>query len=386
MGMTHIGLLIPHGYSYYRRVLRGIRRYAETRPGWRFSYIELTRPRLAGRIGHALDALLAAVNTPQLARSLGPWRKPVVSVSAVLLPPAPYPWVGVDNSTVGQLVADHFLDRGLRHFGFVGSSRFLYSTEREAAFRSVLQARGHHVAFYHDDQWEFDAEGESLPLTGARVHRWLRSLPKPVGIFTPNDLWGMQLVEACREAGLLVPEDVCAVGVDDDDLFCELCRPMLSSVLVPAERIGQEAAALLDRLLDGAEPPQQPLLLPSSGIVARRSSELLAIDDEVVKAAARFIREHKGGPLRVEAVLDEVPIGRRSLERRFRKALGRGLAEEIRQSQLARAKRLLVETDLKVATIAVQSGYCDFRHMAQAFRQGIGISPSAFRQRERAPH
>lgn len=385
MKTKNIGLLVPHGFSYYRRVLRGIRRYAETQPGWRFRYVDSGRLRREQRFDRKLDGVVAAVNLPHVAEAVALWRKPAVSVSSVLLSRPNCPSVGVDNTSVGRLAAEHFLNRGLRHFGFIGTSRALYSTEREAAFRHALAEPKHHVASWHDDLWHFDPDGYVLPLAGGPILRWLKSLPKPAGLFAPNDLWGMHLVNICTENGLHVPDDVAIIGVDDDDLFCELCRPSLSSVLVPGERIGQEAAALLDRLLGGAESPEQPLLLPSPGIVARRSSDVLAIDDKAVMTAARFIREHKVGPLSVKDVLRQIPIGRRSLERRFRKALGRGLAQEIRQSQLARAKRLLVETELKVSAIAQQSGFYDYRHMALAFRQELGVSPSAYRERERTP-
>ncbi len=384
MRTTLIGLLLPHGLSYYRHVLLGIRRYAETQPRWHFSYVEFSRPSLSDRTGRSLDGLIAAVNTPELAQTLARWRRPIVSVSAVLLPPPPYPWVGVNNGEIGRLVAEHFLDRGLRQFGFVGSSRTFYSTQREAAFRQAVEARGYRVAAHHDDAWQFDPEAYRMPLD-RRVYRWLRSLPKPVGILAPTDLWGMRLVEACREIGLRVPEDISAVGVDNDELFCELCRPTLSSVKVPGEQIGQEAAALLDRLMAGAEAPKQPLLLPPPGLVVRQSSDALVIDDAEVVAAVRSIREHTGRPLRVADVILEVSIGRRSLERRFRKALGHGVAQEIRRTQMARAKRLLAETDLKVSAIAQQSGFYDARHMALVFRKELGMSASAFRQRMREP-
>src|SRR4029077_18917384 len=151
------------------------------------------------------------------------------------------------------------------------------------------------------------------------------ALPKPVGIFASNDVCGAQLSEVCHEAGLHMPEQVALVGVDNDDLFCELARPSLSSVAIPAERIGYEAAALLDRLLAGARPPRRPLLLPPVRLVARQSSDVVALDDADVAAALRVIRAHAHVPLRVADVLREVPVSRRALERRFRKALHRGL-------------------------------------------------------------
>jgi LacI family transcriptional regulator len=120
--------------------------------------------------------------------------------------------------------------------------------------------------------------------------------------------------------------------------------------------------------------------------VARRSSDVLAIDDPDVVEAACFIRNHSHQPLRVADVLNEVPVGRRSLERRFRKSLGRGLWEEIRRGHVDRAKRLLAETDLSVKTVAKQSGFTDFRHLAVVFRQDLGLSPTAYRRQVRGPH
>src|SRR5262249_14821288 len=143
-------------------------------------------------------------------------------------------------------------------------------------------------------------------------------------------------------------------GVGDDELYCELSRPALSSIIAPGQQIGLEAAALLERLLGGARPPRQPLLLPPEGVAARRASDVLAIDDPEVVAVARYIRERSHLALRVADVLKVVPVGRRSLERRFRGALGRGIWEEIQRVHLERAKRLLAETNLPIKAVATQ--------------------------------
>jgi LacI family transcriptional regulator len=164
-----------------------------------------------------------------------------------------------------------------------------------------------------------------------------------------------------------------------------MTQPPLSSVATPAEQIGYEAAALLDRLLAGARPPRMPLLLPPSGVATRRSSELLAIDDQNVVAAMRFIRKHADRPLRVAEVLQQVPLARRTLERRCRLALGRGLGEEIRRAHLERACHLLAETDLPMKVLAKQAGFSDFRLMALAFHKKLGLTPTAYRHQLRQP-
>lgn len=380
---THIGLAFVHGFAYYRRILRGIWRFVEARPQWQLTSIapEQQSLRMPGRFRP--DGLIAAVNTTAMQHALSSWRRPAVNVSAVFST-QPIPRVGVDNAQVGRLAAEHFLERGLSHFAFVGPPRHLFSTERREAYCQALHEAGHSAACYGNlAKLEFDPLGHRWDL-GPDVHRWLRKLPRPIGIFTPNDLWGVQVVLACRQAGLRVPEDVAVLGVDDDDLYCELTRPRLSSIIVPSERIGYEAVALLERLLAGEKPPRDPLLLAPVGVNARRSSEALAIDDADVVAAVRFIREHAHQPLRVRHVLAHVPVGRRTLERRCRAALGWGLAEEIRRTHLQRACRLLAGTDLSLQAIAIQSGFHGYRHLALSFRKQFGTTPSAYRQQMRS--
>jgi LacI family transcriptional regulator, galactose operon repressor len=182
-----------------------------------------------------------------------------------------------------------------------------------------------------------------------------------------------------------MPEQVALAGVDNDDLFCELARPPLSSVAIPAERIGYEAAALLDRLLAGARPPRQPLLLPPVRLVARQSSDVVALDDPNVAAALRVIRTNAHVALRVADIVRKVPISRRALERRFRQALHRGLGDEIRRVHVDRAKDLLAATDLPVAMVAERSGFCGSGHLCVVFRQDTGQTPTAYRRQVRNP-
>jgi LacI family transcriptional regulator len=379
-----VGLVFIHSYAYYRGVLRGIRRYVEARPQWLLTSIvpELHARRVPDRFRP--DGLIAAVNTPQLARSLAHARRPVVDVAAVI-PGLRFPRVGVDNVRVGQLAVAHFVERGLRQLAFLGPPDYLFSIEREAAFCQAARQAGLAVACYKRiARLPYDPLGRRWDLNAA-AQRWLRRLPRPVGVFVPNDLWGVQVAQACWCAELRIPEDVAILGVDDDDLHCQMTRPPLSSIVVPAQQIGYEAAALLDRLLAGEKPPPQPILLPPTGVSTRRSTELLAVEDRDVVTAVRFIREHAYQPLRVGDVLREVAVGRRTLERRCHQTLGWGLGEEIQRAHLELARRLLAQTDLPMKCLAQRAGFSGFRHMAVVFRQKLGLSPTAYRRQLRGP-
>ena len=382
-GSRRIGLVFSYGLDYCRDILRGVKAFAETRPGWVFTPIA-PEPR-AVRSLRALDhhGLIAHVYSRELADALAESGKPVVNVSGVL-PELDLPRVGVDHVAVGRLAAEHLLDRGFRRFGFVGYAGHAFSVGREEGFRLTVEAAGCVVATYHQRE---ASRRDPTGLWGwdGALRRWLEGLPRPVGVFASHDMQGVQLSEACRQAGLSVPEDVALVGVDNDDLLCELARPSLSSVALPAERIGFEAAQLLDRLIEtGGKGAARPVLLPPLGVVARRSSDVLAIDDPEIAAAARFIREKSNAPIQVIDVLAAVPVSRRSLERRFRAAMGRGVWEEIRRAHMERGKALLAGTELAMPEVARLAGFSDARQLSVVFRQETGLTPTEFRRRNRS--
>jgi LacI family transcriptional regulator len=322
--------------------------------------------------------LIASVLTAGLCKLLLGLRHRTVNVASVV-PGLPFPQVRVDHRLVGQAAAEHLRHCGLQHFAFVGNAHHLYSTERETGFRDALAAVGHAADHYYERHARSYRQRGRLLVLDERLRRWLQALPKPVGIFAGHDVWALQVVEACRLAGLRVPEDVAVVGVDNDDLLCELARPSLSSVIVPAERVGYEAAALLDRLLAGDTPPRDPILIPPPGVVSRKSSDVLAIDDPVVAQTVRFLRDSAHLPLRVSDVLRAVPVSRRALERRFQAVRQRGLAAEIRRLHVDKAKQLLANSELPMQTIADRCGFSSQYQFSRAFRREVGTTPTAYR-------
>jgi LacI family transcriptional regulator len=378
-----IGLVFSHTLAYCRGVLRGIKRYAETAPHWTFLPVSPEPQAIRTLRSLRPAAVIAHVFSEELAGSLRRLRVPVVNVCGVL-PEASFPRIGVDDHRCGVLAAEHLLERGFRHFGFVGHRDHAYSLRREAGFRGRIASSGASVtSYYEPGRRPFDPMGR-LWAQDRAIERWVRARPRPVGIFAPNDIWGVQLTEICLQADLRVPEDVAIVGVDDDDLLCEFARPSLSSVALPTERIGYEAARQVQRLLKGAQAGERPLLLPPLGVIARRSTDILAVDDADIVAALRMIRERGHQPIRVPDLLREIPTSRRSLERRFRKVVGRSILGEIRRVHVKRASELLAQTDLPLHAIADRSGFTDAKRFSTVFRQMVGLTPSAYRHKVRS--
>jgi LacI family transcriptional regulator len=376
---TRIGLVFTHNWAYCREVLKGIKEFAELRPHWILTPVApepravqaLARTRPAGAIVHVFNEATA--------RAVRQLKKPYVNVSGMMREPLT-PRVGNDDVACGRLAAQHLIDRGFRHFGFIGSAVHSFSICRERGFVDTIRAFHHAVNSYHEPPRQpFDLIGR-MWLQHRAVGRWLASLPRPIGILAADDAWALQLTEVCRQMELRVPEDVSIIGVENDELLCNLARPPLSSVQPDARRVGIEAAQFLDRMLLGRVRPKHSLLLKPARVVERRSTDILAIDDADVAAAIRFIRENGHWPLHVRDILAQVPVSRRSLERRFRLILGRSMLEEIRRVHVERACRLLTETDFPMPTIADSSGFSDAKQLWRVFRQCVGQTPRAFRR------
>lgn len=369
---------MEHSLSFYRQILRGVKTFASNRPDWIFTPIasnakalELVKPlRCHGYIAHIFHRPLGT--------ALRQLRRPVINVSGVL-PDLPFPRVISDHAEIGRLAARHLIECGLKQLAFVGYRSHEFSTERERGFREIAEQSNATVqSFYEQNRRLEDPTG--VWRWNAPLLEWLRQLPKPVGILASHDTQGAQVAEYCHQLRLTVPDQVAIVGADDDDLLCELSRPSLSSVKLPAERIGFEAARLLDDWLQGRPPENHTLVLPPVGVVIRQSSNLQAVPDPHVAAAVRYIHDQAHRSFKVDDILRVVPIARRALERRFRKWLQRSILQEIRRAHIERAKHLLVTTDLSMAEIADRSGLTDSRQLSIAFRQVTGSTPSSFRK------
>ena len=211
--------------------------------------------------------------------------------------------------------------------------------------------------------------------------RWLLGLPRPCGLFTCADHWARIVARYVRLAGLRVPDDIALVGVDNDEVECELLSPALSSVMVPWHELGDQAAKVVQRLLDGQNVEHQRWLAAPIAVAARRSTELFAIDDPLVAKALRWIRQHSHQRLNVPMVAAAVGGGRKRLERRFRRALDRTVQEEIRRARVETAKALLQTTRASLPDIAKQSGFSNAALLSVAFKREVGMPPGSYRRR-----
>ena len=331
------------------------------------------------------DGVIARVTSQKLARQLASLRVPAVNVSWSTVPGSKVPRVSTDERVIGRLAAEHFLERGFRQLAYIASADLPYYKDRcGPSFAESVQAAGHWFGQYRLRRPKHKDESQLTWSELAALGRWLQKIPKPVAIFAWDALHGRLVTDACLKLDLRVPEDVSVLVGFSDDLMCEIASPPMSGIDDSPYRVGYEAAKLLDQMMHGAPPPKEPTYIPPAGIVVRRSTDTLALDDPDLKAAISFIRENANKPLSVADVLKKVPLSRRMLEYRFLRELGRTPAEEIRLMHLQRARDLLIKTDLPIAKIAIASGFTHPEVMSRAFQRKLGLSPLAFRKQFRA--
>ena len=285
--------------------------------------------------------------------------------------------VVADSVMVGQLAAEHLLDCGFQHFAFYGLEDAFWSDQRSVSFQRHIAAAGFPSLTYLSSA---RAAGRPWKDEHQRLIVWLKSLPKPVGLMACNDDLGQQVIEACKSAGLAVPDDVAILGADNDELVCELSDPPLSSVVINFEQAGYESARLLDRLMRGQRVTQEMILARSSHVVARQSTDIINVSDPAVARSLRFVREHAREAIQVADAVRASGLSRRVLEKRFRALLGRSILSEIRRVRVGQICRMLTETNHPISEIALALGYTSIEHIARYFRSEKKLTPLAYRK------
>jgi LacI family transcriptional regulator len=382
VGHPHVALLVETSTIFGRRLLRGIGIYIRENGPWSVyleqrSIYDPAPPWLKDWDG---NGILSRAAYPEIAQLVLRTGIPAVDLQEQVLGLG-LPRIINDNEAIGRLAARHLMDRGFTHFGFIGHPGIGWSAGRREGFFRAAAAAGHScheylgsgktMRRYHQRSWEKEMDD---------VARWVGALPKPVGIMACNDFRAVQLLDACRRAGVAVPEQAALIGVDDEKVACEMCNPPLSSVVPNALQIGYEAAAMLDSMMRGRKPHGRELLVPPSGIAERQSTGLMAITDPLVAEAMQLIRRHACDGINVDDLLRHLNVSRSALQRRFQKVLERTIHDVILTERLRKVKELLTETDLSLPIIADRSGFTHSEYLSTVFKQQTGKTISEYRR------
>ena len=379
MGLINIILFLKLGNGFDRMAFSGIASAAHAL-GDTLIYVCGEDTSIADGVRrYEADGVIVSTDRQAMIDDVVASGKPCVNITNHLQGHRLVPVVGNDDTSIGKLAAQHYLDRGFRHFAYFSNSDNPYFNPRRDSFVQTLQAAGVGCAI-----GPTAAQNSRPEQSTEHAGRWLASLPRPLAVMTAWDFEACEAILACRSAGLRVPEDVSVIGVDNDETLCLAIWPHLSSIATPAKRIGFEALRLLrDMITNKTPPPPEPVLFASPEVIVRGSSSETAVDDPEVAMAMNFIQSHLAHRLSVTDLVEHTAISRRALERRFLKALGRTPMEEIRRARVERAKRLLIETDLSLAEVARRSGLVRQQRLCSVLKADTGRTPLQFRSSAR---
>ena len=284
-----------------------------------------------------------------------------------------------DDVETGRMAAEHLKACGFEHFAYCGTEVVEWSSRRLSGFLTGLGLKTEQLPVFtkHRLMWQKTDDDVAL-------QTWLKSLPVPCGILAGDDVIGVKITRAAEACGLRIPAQIAVVGVDNEVVLCELAKPSLSSIPCNCERIGFEAAKALNGMMtSNRRDPRSPLRIEPMPVVVRATSDTMAVSDAIVAQALKFIRGNTGLSVNVEDVARALPVSRRALEMRFRKAVGHTIHDEIRRTRLENACRLLATTDMPVAKVAIASGFSNAQRFNAVFVEHEHMAPLAYREKRR---
>jgi LacI family transcriptional regulator len=371
-----VALFMGLADTYEHGIARGVVRFAKSKKDWDlYGYGWMFRPFDALEVWEG-DGIIARVESRADTERLQGLTVPVIDVAGAYSA-ASFHTVTNDDEATGRIAGEYLLSCGFRKFAFCGVEGTGWSMKRARGFLSAVKGVDPHPSLFE----------ESLPWwerldTRGRLKRWLIGMGRPVGVFACNDTAGLKVTGLCRELGIEVPDALAILGVDNEDILCEMASPSLSSIELDCEAIGYRAAAALDGLFTSnteIRPPGRIDLIAPKEVVERESTRVYASDDPLVAQAMRHIRLHGTEGFKVTELLDVIPASRRNLETRFKKATGRTLKEEIVRVRIAHARALLRNTRATVADVASRSGFGSVQRFYEIFLAAEGVSPGRYR-------
>jgi LacI family transcriptional regulator len=389
-------LLLDMSNPYLRKVARSVATYAHQQGNWDFHIVQDQFDSLIYLMHDLLEnptdlrqwhpnGTIGYFSNPKIAKAIHQLETPVVEIEGEVSWTEPewgIPYFTTDNEAIGRMGAQELIERGFKRLAFCGIPKTRISTwteQRQASFVQFARETGVPCSVFVDTSSPSDDPAKLHEQLAA----WLKSLEKPVGLMASYDVRARHVLTICRELEILVPEEVSVIGVNNDELICELTSPTLSSVEQGGRAIGFQAAALLDRLMDGEKTSQMRFVVQPEGIVTRRSSDAMAIDDPDIAAALRYIRQHACEGIQVSDVVQAVAISRTVLNERFKLMVGRTIRAEILRLQIDRARQLVAATDMPLNLVALHAGFRYLQQMITAFRRSFGKTPGEYRNLSR---
>ena len=379
--MAKILLLTDYSSGYSRNLLKGIVKYSKQFGPWVFYKMPLYYRKVHGEQGvvdwaktWGADAIIAqledCVNVEQLKKLNIPiivqnYRERSSEISNLT----------GDYFNAGVMAANFFLQRGFTNFAYYGIKDIIWSRERGEGFKFALQKHGFQVSFYEEkakreEHWDYN------PI---ELAKWLNTLPKPTALFACDDYFASQITETCNVSDINIPEEIAVLGVDDDQLICNISNPPLSSIVLDVENGGYRAARMLHQMLEGKITSIDDIIVSPIRVECRQSTEKYAVRNKYILDVLYYIEKHYMTPISVNDLMNLVPLSRRVLEKKFKEETGFPVYQYIQQFRIDKFCRYLTTTDMPLSEAALKSGFDDYKNLFRIFRKYKDMPPAIYR-------
>lgn len=379
-----ITLLFNANKAYDRQIIEGVGEYLQaSQCNWDIFIEEDFRCRIDNLKDWSGDGVIADFDNPDIEKRLTDVDMPIIAVGGSYHNPQDYParhYIATDNEALIRAAFLHLKEKGLNRFAFYGIQPNIYqrwAAEREYAFQKIVQEEGYQGLIYHG----LTTEPDNWVYAQNRLADWLQTLSPHTGIIAVTDARARHILQACEHLNIHVPEQLCVIGIDNEELTRYLSRVALSSVAQGSRQMGYQAAKLLHQLLDQKNLPLQRILVPASKVIERRSTDYRSLHDPAVIQAMHFIRHYACNGIKAEQVLDAVGISRSNLEKRFKEEVGQTIHGVIHEEKLSRARHLLSDSTLVISEISQICGYPSLQYFYSVFKKEYGITPKEYRDR-----
>jgi LacI family transcriptional regulator len=383
--MYKIILLLDFAEEYSKGLLQGISRYSAENGHWSFCRMPLYYRETLGTKGilewakdWGADGIIGQLYN-EMETEL--YQSPFPVIAQDFKERFRYiPNITGQYRETGRLGAEYFLNKGYSNFAFYGFNNIVWSRERAEGFESAINRAGYQVHYFEHkkarstDIWYYKSK---------TLSKWLKSLPKPIALMACDDNQGVHITEACKQNKIRVPQEVAILGVDNDVMLCQLSDPPLSSIELAVERAGYDTARAMDLMITGRVKFYRDILVPPLKVITRSSTDIYASRDENITNALDFIHKNIDQNLLVDQIVKEVPMSRRSLEKRFVEVTGLPIYKYIFKLRIEKLAHKLINSESSVFEIALEMGLSDSKNLGRQFRQIMGCTPLEYRRKFR---
>ena len=382
--MIRLLFITDYSDSYANRLLKGIINYSKDKGQWSISRMPTHHKQAIG-----IEGILEVTRKWEINVVIGTFEDDddigMLRDNGIIVIAQDFKKMlnGVPNITgnyigTGQMAARYFIDKGFSRFGFFGLKDVCWSDERYEGFRKEIKSQGLEDFLYKYNMQDIDRHWF---YERSALSEWLKGLPKPIGIMACDDNQGNNLIQACISAGIKIPQEASILGVDNDELLCNLSIPTLSSIAVDIEGGGFQVAQLIEKLVESPDSVFEDIVLQPVKIVPRISTAAFATGDSEIQKAVKFIHQNCRRKISVDDVVEQVALSRRLLEIRFKEVTGESIYQYILLLRLKTFAEMLLETNEQVINIALSLGESDAKSISKKFKAVYGCSPNEYRLR-----